>query len=64
MPRRQLVYMEWTDERVFALIERYEKSECLYNVKLKSYHNRNVKKNVLENMAAEFKTTGSYNVLL
>jgi len=28
--RGQLVYMEWTDERVFALIEHYEKSECVY----------------------------------
>ena len=35
--------MEWTDNKTKLLIEEFEKHPCLYNCKLDSYHNRDLR---------------------
>ena len=38
-----LVIMEWTDNKTKLLIEEFEKHPCLYNCKLDSYHNQDLR---------------------
>ena len=58
--------MEWSDDKILQLIKFYEENECLYNVILSTYHNRNKKKTVIADIAQKLNTTGmtSENVLL
>ena len=50
--------MEWTDEKTFRLIAVYEQQTDLYDIQSKDYHNRNVKKRVIECLSRELGTTG------
>jgi len=52
--------MDWTDEKIFHLIQLYENQPCLYDVACKEYHNRNKKKQTLDKMALELQTTGQF----
>jgi hypothetical protein len=51
--------MEWPGD-VFRLIKLYEDNECLYNVRSPDYHNRTKKKLVLDAIAKELDTSGTY----
>jgi len=50
--------MEWSDDKILQLIKLYEENECLYNVSLPFYHNRNKKKTIIADIAQKLNTTG------
>lgn len=45
--------MEWTDEKVLCLIEKYREKEVLWNVKLTEYRNKTKKFDAWAELAAE-----------
>ena len=48
----------WTEERIESLITLLEERPCLYNTKIKSYFNRDIKKKALDDIAALLDITG------
>ena len=49
--------IEWNYDNVEQLIELYEQRPCLYDTKLKEYHNRDVKNVALQDIAKVLNTT-------
>lgn len=47
--------MEWTEEKVITLIDKYRENEVLWNVKLTDYRNKNKKNDAWERLATEMK---------
>ena len=48
----------WTDEQVEHLIALFEERPCLYNTKIKTYFNRDLKKKANEEIAEALSITG------
>ena len=48
----------WTDERVEDLIALFEERPCLYNTKIKTYFNRDLKKKAIEDITEAPGITG------
>ena len=44
----------WTTEMIDRLIDLYEERPCLYNTKMKEYHDRDLRKKALEEIAECF----------
>lgn len=51
----------WKEETLEKIIELYREQPCLYNVKLKEYHNRDMKKMALEKIANDLGITSKYD---
>ena len=51
----------WTNAKVEAeqIIEILETKECLYNLTLKEYHNREKRRNAIQEIATVLKATGT-----
>lgn len=47
----------WKDSLTERLIELFKGNPCLYDTKCADYHNRDLKKKILEEMAGEVGTT-------
>ena len=50
----------WTEEKTAELIDLYQERPCLYNTKLKEYHNRDLRKRSIEEMAAALDASGKF----
>ena len=49
----------WTNAKVEQFIEILETKECLYNITLKEYHNRENPRNAIQEIATALKATGT-----
>ena len=48
----------WTAELIDRLIELYQERPCLYNTKMKEYHDRDMRKKALEEIATAIEVPG------
>ena len=49
----------WTNAKVEQFIEILETKECLYNATLKEYHNREKRRNAIQEIATALNATGT-----
>ena len=50
----------WTTEMIDRLIDLYEERPCLYNTKMKEYHDRDLRKKALEEIATALDVSGEF----
>lgn len=51
----------WNEKLIEKLIELYKHHPCLYDAKMKDYHNRDLKRQNLEEIATELNTISKFS---
>ena len=58
LTREKMAAVVWSVETIGKLIELYEERSCLYNTKMKEYHDRDLRKKAMDEISTAMEISG------